>query len=71
MEDYISVLVKTNKKEDRVIAISPSEYIVELREKPIKGKANEALVKLLRHYFNSKVEIVKGLKSRKKIIRIY
>lgn len=40
---------------------------------PVEGKANEALVELLADHYGvrkSRIEIIKGLKSRNKIINI-
>ena len=44
-----------------------------IRAKPIKGKANEEIIKKLAKYFSvptSKVRIVAGLRSKKKIVEI-
>lgn len=44
-----------------------------LRAPAVDGKANKALIEFLSHHFNvakSKIEIIKGLKSRNKTITI-
>ena len=46
------------------------EYEVWIKEKPIDGKANEELVKILKKYFKKQVRVVHGLKSREKIVEI-
>ncbi len=46
---------------------------VHLTAPPVEGKANAALIELLSEHFNvakSKIEIIKGLKSRIKTINI-
>ncbi|MEI8012500.1 MAG: DUF167 domain-containing protein [Candidatus Omnitrophota bacterium] len=46
---------------------------VQLTAPPVDGKANEALVDLLAEYYgvrSSRIEIIKGLKSRHKVINI-
>lgn len=46
---------------------------VHLRAPAVDGKANEALIRFLAEHFqvkNSQVEVIKGLKSRHKIINI-
>ena len=46
---------------------------VHLTAPPIDGKANEALVKFLAKHYNvskSRVEIIKGHKSRDKVVKI-
>jgi uncharacterized protein (TIGR00251 family) len=46
------------------------EYEVWIREKPIDGKANEELIKVLKKYFKKQVKIISGFNSRKKIVDI-
>jgi uncharacterized protein (TIGR00251 family) len=46
------------------------EYEVWIKEKPIDGKANEELIKVLKKYFGKSVKIVHGFKSKKKVIDI-
>jgi uncharacterized protein (TIGR00251 family) len=44
-----------------------------LKAPPVEGKANEALIHFLSEHFDvrvSKIEIVKGLKSRQKVVNI-
>lgn len=41
-----------------------------LKEKPIDGKANDSLVKILKHHFQNEVKIISGFSSRNKIIEI-
>ncbi|MCR4338171.1 MAG: DUF167 domain-containing protein [Candidatus Omnitrophica bacterium] len=48
-------------------------FKVYLTAPPVEGKANEALVRFLAGHFSvrkSQIEIIKGLKSRQKIVRI-
>ena len=45
-------------------------YKVSLKEKAEDNKANIELLKLLKKHFKGEVRIIKGLKSRKKIVRI-
>ena len=41
-----------------------------LKAVPEKGKANQAIIKFFKKEFNQKVEIVKGKRSREKILKI-
>jgi len=69
----IQVKVKPQSKKEYIERISDKKYQVCLHEAPEKGKANKALVKLLADYFSislSKVVIVKGQKSKDKIVNI-
>jgi hypothetical protein len=69
----ISVKAKPNSKEEKVEKIDDENYIVSVKEPPIKGKANEAIRNALAVYFktsSSRVKIVSGFSSRNKIIEI-
>lgn len=68
----VKVKVFPNKKEEKVIE-GEGTYLVYLTERPIKGKANRELIKVLSRYFKvskSKIRIIKGLKSKEKTIEI-
>jgi uncharacterized protein (TIGR00251 family) len=69
----IFVKVKPRAKENKVEKIDDSNFTVFVKEAPIKGKANEAIIESLAEYFNvakSDVEIIRGHKSKDKIIEI-
>lgn len=61
--------VKTNAKENK-IELKDNVYYVSIKEKPVEGKANKAIVKLFKKELNKNIRIIKGLKSREKIIEI-
>ena len=64
----LPIKVTPNSKKDEIIEGNP--LIVKVREKAENNKANIAIVKLLSKHFNSKVKIVRGLTSRKKIVEV-
>jgi uncharacterized protein (TIGR00251 family) len=64
----IVIKVIPNSTEEAVVEAEP--LIVRVKEPPTKGKANKAVVKLLSEYFNARVRIVSGAKSRRKIVEI-
>ena len=69
----IFVKAKVNAKEEIIKRIDEIHFIVAVKEPPIKGKANRAILKALAHYFHlsqSQVQIVSGFTSREKIVRI-
>ena len=69
----ISVKAKPNAKEENVEKIDDLNYIVSVKEPPVKGKANEAIRNALAIYFktaSSRIRIVSGYNSRNKIIEI-
>lgn len=69
----VSIQVKTNAKVESVEKLPDGAYLVRVRVPPIEGKANERIRELLADYFNlpkSRIEIVSGLKSKKKIFEV-
>ena len=56
--------------QEKIKKISEEEYEVWIKEKPIDGKANEELIKVLKKHFKKPVKIVSCFKSRNKIIEI-
>ena len=66
----IKIKVKPNSSQEKIEKISGDEYEVWIKEKPIDGKANIKLVKILKKYFGRKVEIKSGFTSRKKIVEM-
>ena len=70
----ISVKVKPNSKENVVEPAGEKQYNVRVKEKAIEGRANEAVIKLLSEYFHAprnKFVLIKGAKSRNKIIELF
>lgn len=66
------VWVKPGAKQEKV-ETKGEILLVYVKEKPEKGKANKALVRILSDYFSclrEKIKIVKGEKSRKKVVVI-
>ena len=70
----MKIFVKAKPKAgiEKVEKISENHYVVWVKEPPIKGLANKAIVRALSKYFDvSDVVIVSGLTSRTKVIDIY
>ncbi len=69
----ISVKVKANTSRERIEKIDDGGFIVWIREKPVEGRANEAVAKALAEYFGiakSNVVLIKGQTSKQKIFEI-
>mgnify|MGYP003347683444 CR=1 FL=1 len=66
----IQVKVYPNSRNKEIIKISENNYKVYLKKQAENNKANIELLILLKNYFNKKVYIIKGLKSRNKVIEI-
>ena len=69
----INVKAKPNFHEEKVEKISDTEFIVSVKEPPVHGLANKAIIKALADYFNVaqvRVRIVSGYTSRQKVVEI-
>ncbi len=69
----IKVKVFPNSKKKEVVKKSEDSFEVFVKEKPLEGKANRAVVKALALYFKiseSKIKLVKGAKQRNKIFEV-
>jgi len=71
METIVNAIIRTGKKKFGLSFDSEDDIlIIEITERPEKGKANKEIIKELKKIFNSQVELVSGLKSKKKRIKI-
>ncbi|MBU4224019.1 DUF167 domain-containing protein [Patescibacteria group bacterium] len=69
----IFVKVKPGAKEEKIEKIGESDFEVWVKEPPIRGMANQAVIRVLADYFNtpvSGVKIISGHTSRHKTIQI-
>ncbi|MFQ5721651.1 MAG: DUF167 domain-containing protein [Candidatus Aminicenantales bacterium] len=69
----LTVTVRPRTPQQRVERIDSTTYKVSVHSPPVRGKANQEVIKLLAFYFNlppSKLKIIKGQKSGQKLIRI-
>jgi uncharacterized protein len=69
----IRVYVTPNSREARVVMVSEDYFEVRVDERAVGGRANKRLLEILAEHFNvpkSKITIVKGTKTRNKIIQI-
>lgn len=66
----IHIKLHPNSSQEKIEKISEDKFEVWLREKPIDNKANEKLIKILKKYLGKNVKIIKGMKSRNKIVEV-
>ncbi len=66
----ITVNVKAGSKKNEVIQGEGGRYIVRVKEQRKKGKANTAVLKLLKKYFGRQARLVSGMTSTTKIVEI-
>ncbi|NUM25793.1 MAG: DUF167 domain-containing protein [Candidatus Buchananbacteria bacterium] len=73
MPKTITVKVTPRSSKTEIIEESDTFLKIKLKSSPLKGEANTELIKFLSKHYKigkSQIEIVKGLTSREKLIRI-
>ena len=71
MRVRINVKAKPNSREAGIEEIQPGEFVVSVKEPPVQGRANAAIIKALQEYFHtSNIRIVSGYTSRNKVIEV-
>ncbi len=70
MEKILRLKVKTNAKEDKILEQTSDLIKIQIRAKPVKGKANQYLIKFLKKELNCNVEILKGKTSTDKLLKL-
>lgn len=69
----IFVKVKPNSKIEKIEQIDKDHFIISVKEPPIEGMANRAVIRALADYFKIspyQIDIIFGRTSRQKIIEI-
>lgn len=59
----LTIIAKPKKKQEKVVQIDSTTYAVSVKEPPIDGRANEAIIKSLAKYFSispSEVFLISG-----------
>ena len=71
-ESSFKIIVKPNSPKNEVIGFDKEKkaYRVRIHVKPEDNKANIEIVKFFSKLLKKKVKIIKGLKSREKVIKI-
>jgi len=67
------VKAKPDGYEDKVTKIDETHFVVETREPPLRGRANQAITRLLVGYFKIpafKIRLIKGAREKSKIFEI-
>jgi len=69
----IKVKVKTKSKTQSIERVGEGDFLVKVKSKPDKGKANAEVIKVLGKHFKipqSQIKILSGVTSSRKIISI-
>lgn len=69
----IYIKAKPKSKKEYVKKIDDTHYVIAVKEPPVAGKANQAIIKSLAKYFNkssSQVYLFSGMTSRQKVFAV-
>lgn len=72
MSDHIVTVKPGARAGDRVIEDADGTVVVHLRARPVDGAANAALLRVLADHWDlppTTIEIVRGHRSRRKVVR--
>lgn len=64
------IIVKTNKEKTRITKEEDNVIYLDIHSPPRDNKANIEILKFLKKHFKTDLRIIKGLKSKEKIIDI-
>ena len=65
----MEIKVKAGSSCEKVVK-SEDGLIVYVKEKAVEGKSNRAILKVLKKYFGKPVRIVRGLRSKIKVVSV-
>ena len=66
----MEIIVNPKKKKTRIIGEKNKVLIVDVKAKPENNEANNEIIRFFSKKFNKQVKIVKGLKTKKKTLKI-
>lgn len=66
----ITVDVKAEAREEEVQKLGEAWYLVRVKAPRSKGRANAAVLRLLRRHFGGRARIIRGFTSTRKIVEI-
>lgn len=66
----MEIIVNTNKKKTEIIGKKDSKLILNIKAKPENNQANKEVIKFFSKLYQKPIRIVKGLKSKNKVLKI-
>lgn len=69
----IFITAKPAAREESIEKIDESHFVVAVKEPPIQGRANRAIIEVLADYFkisSGRIRIIAGMTSRQKMVEI-
>ncbi len=73
MEFFVKVKVLTKANQEEVIQKTPDEFVVKVKEKPVRNLANKSVIRLLAEFLKispQQIQIIKGFHRSRKIFKI-
>ena len=71
-ESRFNVIVKTKSNSNKLVGFDKEKqaYLLNIKAAPEKGQANKEIIRFLSRLLKKQVRIVRGLKSKEKIIEV-
>ena len=69
----LTIIAKPKKKQEKVVQIDLNTYAISVKEPPVDGRANEAIIKSLAKYFSispSEITLVSGHTAKIKVFEV-
>ena len=66
----LEILVKVNKNKTEIVKIQDNIYYVNVKGKAVNNEANIEILKFFSKLSKKRVKIIKGLKSKRKILSV-
>ncbi len=66
----IFVKAKPSSREEYVEKVDDTHFLVSVKEPPVQGRANKAIIKVLEGYFGKPATLVSGFSSKQKVFEI-
>jgi len=69
----IKVKVWPKSKKEEIVRKSEDSFEIRIKEKPVQGQANRAVVKLLSRYFKiseKRIRLIRGYRKRNKFFEV-
>ena len=66
----LEVVIQPNSKRNEIIFCEDGSIKIRIKEKPIEGRANKELIRFLKKILKTKVGILKGERSERKVLNI-
>jgi len=66
----IKIKVHSNSSLEKIMNLGENSFEIWIKQKPLEGKGNVVVERLLGEYFNNKCKILSGLRSNRKIVEV-